>query len=111
VTAQQLSERSRPTEGIGDQLVGAERERRVDSLLALGDQMRSRGKRAGVERSETLEVAPVGWGGPAHGNRAPRGGEPIGIEPATSISVPNRHDAQYDPGSNRSKMLLSQNRS
>jgi hypothetical protein len=37
VTAQEIAELGGATEGIGDQLVGGERERRVDAPVALGD--------------------------------------------------------------------------
>jgi hypothetical protein len=111
VTAEQRAELGRPPEGIGDQLLGGERERRVDSALALGDQMWSGGKEARLEPGETLEGGRVGWGSHAHGDRTVRSGEPIGIELPMPIPVRKRHEQQYARPTNRCKMLLSRNQS
>jgi len=111
VAAQQLAELGGAMEGIGDQLAGGERERRIDSPVALGDQMRSRRERPGVEPGEPLDRAHVGWGRQAHGNRALPGAQPMGIKLPMSVSVPQRHDHQYGPVSDLCKMLLSRNRS
>ena len=97
MTAEQLGELGGATEGIRDQLVSGERERRIDSPVALGDQMRSRRERPGVEPGEPLERAHVGGGRQAHGNRALPGGQPMGIKLPMPVSIPKRHDLEYGP--------------
>lgn len=105
VTAEQLGELGGATEGIGDELVGGERESRVNSHVPLGDQMRSRRKRPGVELGEPLERALVGWDPEAHSNRTLPGGVPmaIGFQMMAigfqmPVSIPMRHESEYGPG-------------
>lgn len=79
MTAEQLAELGGATEGIGDQLVAGERERRLDSPVTLGDQMRPRGKRPRVEAGEPLQRTRVCWGRQAHGDRTPPSSKPVGV--------------------------------
>ena len=111
MTAEQLREFGGATEGIGDELVGGERESRVNSPVPLGDQMRSRRKLPGVELGEPLERPLVGWGPEAHGNRTLPGGAPMAIEFQMPVSIPMGHDSEYALVSYLCKMLLSRYRS
>jgi hypothetical protein len=72
-----VPEPSGATEGIGDQLTGGEGEGRVDSSLALGDQMGPRGQRSRVELREPIQRGLVGRVGEAEGDRNPQRGEPV----------------------------------
>jgi hypothetical protein len=98
MTAQHLGELGGAAEGIGDQLAGGERERRVDSTVALGDQMRSRRKGPGVEPGEALQRGEVGWGPQAEGDRGLGGGASVAIELPVRSPFPKRHGHQYAPG-------------
>jgi LysR family transcriptional regulator, transcription activator of glutamate synthase operon len=96
VTAEQIPELGGAAEGIGDQLVGGEREGRVDAPLALGDQVRSRGERAGVEVGESLKRAGVSLSRQANRDRAGQGGEAVATWPL-AVSIRSRHGSQYRP--------------
>jgi hypothetical protein len=79
VTAKQRAQLGGATEGIGDQLAAAKRNRCLDNPIARRDQVRAPGERPGFELRQTLQRGGIVFAREPQGDLARPDGEPVPV--------------------------------